>query len=164
MPAHPLTKRPPLKEIVFVDLDNVLVDFASGIDQLTPTERTQYEGRFDEVPGLFSRMSPLEEAVESYTLLAQYFDPYILSTAPWNNPSAWSDKLNWVKTYLGGNKGEPAYKRLILTHHKNLCHGAYLIDDREQNGAGQFGGELLRFAAGQTYSNWKAVRAYLLSE
>jgi hypothetical protein len=58
MPAPPRTKSPPLKEIVFVDLDNVLVDFASGIDQLTPTERTQYEGRLDEVPGLFSRMSP----------------------------------------------------------------------------------------------------------
>ena len=68
MPAPSLTKGPPLKEIVFVDLDNVLEDFASGIDQLTPTERTQYEGRFDEVPGLFSRMSPLEVAGNSSVL------------------------------------------------------------------------------------------------
>jgi len=31
-----------------------------------------------------------------------------------------------VKTHLGAD----AYKRLILTHHKNLNVGDYLIDDR----------------------------------
>ena len=29
------------------------------------------------------------------------YDVYILSSAPWKNPSAWSDKLEWVKKYLG---------------------------------------------------------------
>jgi len=32
------------------------------------------------------------------------------------------------KKYLG----ESAHKRLILTHHKNLNHGDYLIDDRKK--------------------------------
>ena len=34
--------------------------------------------------------------------------------------------MQWVKKYLGSH----AKKRLILTHHKNLSLGDYLIDDR----------------------------------
>ena len=60
--------------------------------------------------------------------LKDKYDIYILSTAPWDNPSAWSDKLEWVKRYLG----EVCYKRLILSHHKNLNAGDYLIDDRKK--------------------------------
>jgi 5'-nucleotidase len=152
------------KKILFVDMDNVLVDFASGISRISDEERSQYKDDLDEVPGIFSKMDPLEGAVESYKLLAEHFDTYILSTAPWENSSAWSDKLEWVKKYLGGEKGDPAYKRLILSHNKNLCHGDYLIDDRDANGADKFGGELLRFGKGQAYPDWKAVVAYLLPD
>jgi 5'-nucleotidase len=53
--------------------------------------------------------------------LANLFDTYILSTSPWENPSAWSDKLLWVKHHLGSI----CYKRLILTHHKNLNVGHF---------------------------------------
>ena len=69
------------------------------------------------------------------------FDTYILSTSPWNNDSAPTDKLRWVKKYLGN----VAYKRLILSHHKNLNIGDYLIDDRTKNGADRFRGEHLHF-------------------
>ena len=97
-------------------MDNVLVDFQSGIDAISEEERTQFKNDLDEVPGIFSKMIPLEGAIEAYVELTKHFDVYILSTAPWENPSAWSDKNLWVRTYLG----EFAYKRLILTHHKNL--------------------------------------------
>ena len=62
------------------------------------------------------------------------FDTYVLSTAPWENPSAWSDKLVWVKKHLG----QLAYKRLILSHHKNLNSGDFLVDDRTRNGVDKF--------------------------
>ena len=64
-------------------------------------------------------------AVESFERVAALYDAYVLSTSPWENPSAWSDKLLWVQRHLGA----PAYKRLILSHHKNLNAGDYLIDD-----------------------------------
>ncbi len=32
-------------------------------------------------------------------------DNVLVDFAPWNNPSAWSDKLNWVKKYLGKATG-----------------------------------------------------------
>ncbi len=51
--------------------------------------------------------------------------------------------MEWVQHYLG----EAAHKRLILTHHKNLNRGEYLIDDRTKNGAGEFSGEHIVFGS-----------------
>ncbi len=71
------------------------------------------------------------------------FETYILSTSPWANPSAWSDKLIWVQRYLA----KTAHKRLILTHHKNLNVGDFLIDDRRKHGADRFAGEWIHFGS-----------------
>jgi len=109
-------------KILYVDMDNVLVDFPSGIARLKDADIKTYEDRLDEVPHIFSLMDPIEGAVEAFHDLSGIFDTYVLSTAPWENRSAWSDKLDWVKKHLG----RPAYKRLILSHHKNLNDGDYL--------------------------------------
>ena len=63
----------------------------------------------------------------------------------------------WVKKYLG----KAAYKRLILSHHKNLNIGDYLIDDRTANGAGEFKGEHIHFKTDR-FKDWKDVLNYLL--
>ena len=68
------------------------------------------------------------------------FISLISVTSPWNNPSAATDKVEWVQKYIPN-----AYKRLILSHNKNLNVGDYLIDDRTANGAGEFGGTLLQY-------------------
>lgn len=146
------------RRILYVDMDNVLVDFQSGIDVLSEDLRREYEGRYDETPHIFSKMRPKEGAMEAMDALKEKYDIYILSTAPWNNPTAWADKLSWVKQYLG----ETCHKRLILSHHKDLNRGDYLIDDREKNGADRFGGELILFGS-ERFPDWDAVRAYLLS-
>ncbi len=146
------------KKILYIDMDNVLVDFQSGIDQLDKNTIESYHGRLDEVPGIFNLMSPMPHAVESYEQLCEVYDVYILSTAPWNNPSAWSDKLIWVKKHLGPK----AHKRLILSHHKNLNKGDFLIDDRKKNGADTFEGELIHFGS-EPYKDWNTVTSYLLS-
>ena len=138
-------------------MDNVLVDFPSGISKLSKEVINEYESNLDEVPNIFSLMEPLEGAIDSFKILSQKYDTYILSTAPWKNSSAWTDKVKWVQKYLG----ESAYKRLILTHHKNLNHGDYLIDDRTKNGAGEFKGELIHFGADK-FPDWKSVCSYLL--
>ena len=144
------------KKILYVDMDNVLVDFPAAIKKLDKDILVKYEGRLDEVPGIFSRMPPMEEAIESYAQLSEWFDTYILSTAPWENQSAWSDKLNWVKKYLE----DPAYKRLILSHNKHLNYGDYLIDDRLKNGADRFQGELIHFKT-DLFPDWPTVMDYL---
>ena len=146
-----------MKKILYVDMDNVLVDFPSGISRIPIELQSKYQDRLDEVPGIFSLMDPLKGAIESYKKLSQKFDTYILSTAPWKNSSGWSDKNEWVKKYLG----DVAYKRLILSHHKNLNYGDYLIDDRLANGANLFEGEHIHFGSDK-FPDWGSVCSYLL--
>ena len=143
-------------EILYIDMDNVLVDFPSAFKKLSKETFREHEGRLDEVPGIFSLMKPLEGAKDAFDVLAAEYDTYILSTAPWENPSAWSDKLLWVKNHLGN----AAYKRLILSHHKNLNAGNFLIDDRTKNGAGEFWGEHIHFGTDK-FPDWKTVVRYL---
>lgn len=147
------------KKVLYIDMDNVIVDFQSGINELSHDLKEKFDGRLDEVPGIFSKMIPIENAVESVKELSKVFDTYLLSTAPWDNPSAWSDKLIWVKKYLA----EVAYKRLILSHHKNLNKGDYLIDDRTKNGADKFEGEHIHFGQ-EAFKNWNVVTKYLLNK
>src|SRR5690606_25360113 len=107
----------------------------------------------------FGLMEPMDKAIESYNTLATYYEMYILSTSPWENESALIDKLRWVKKYLG----VVAYKRLILSHHKNLNKGDYLIDDRTKNGADRFEGEHIHFGTGN-FLNWTDVASYLIKK
>ena len=97
-----------MTKTLYVDLDNTLVDFVSGIERLSASDRAEFEGRYDDAPGIFALMDPMPGAVQAYRELSQLFDTYILSTAPWDNPSAWSDKLLWVKRHLGGEPDDPA--------------------------------------------------------
>lgn len=80
---------------VFLDMDNVLVDFPSGMAKVEPELLSKYKP--DEVPGIFALMDPMPGAIDAVEKLVKKYDVFILSTAPWNNPSAWSDKLEWVK-------------------------------------------------------------------
>lgn len=151
------------KKRVYIDMDNVLVDFQSGIDKLSEETKKEYEGRLDEVPGIFALMNPMDGAIEGIELLKDKYDLYILSTAPWLNPSAWSDKLLWVQKYFGEGKDSPFYKRLIISHNKHLNDGDFLIDDRDKNGAKDFGGEWIQFSS-EKFPDWKTVIDYLLKE
>jgi len=144
------------QKVLYIDMDGVLVDFQSGIDALDPAVRAQYEDRFDDVPGIFGLMQPMRGAVEAFHELGTIFDTYILSTAPWGNPSAWSDKRIWVERWLG----EPAYKRLILSHHKHLNDGHFLVDDRTKRGADRFKGKHIHFGQPE-YPDWERVLEYL---
>ena len=148
-----------MKKTVYVDMDNVLVDFQSAFPKLSKDVLEEYEDDKDDIPGIFALMEPMPGAIESFKELVQHFDTYILSTAPWNNPSAWSDKLLWVKE----NLGELASRRLILTHHKNLNTGDYLIDDRTARGADKFAGEHVHFGT-KKFPDWQSVMKYLRSK
>jgi 5'-nucleotidase len=116
------------KKVVYIDMDNVLVDFPSSFLRVASSLLEKYVNNKDDIPGIFALMDPVQGAVEAFNAIAEAYEVFILSTAPWNNSSAWSDRLEWVKRYLG----DKAYKRLILTHHKDRNVGDYLIDDREK--------------------------------
>ena len=147
------------KKRVFVDMDNVLVDFQSGLDLQSDEIKKEYEGHLDEIPGLFAEMKPMPGAIEAMHTLQEHFDLYILSTAPWKNPSAWSDKVKWVTRYLD----DVFHKRMVITHCKNLCKGDYLIDDRGKNGTSEFEGKWIQFGNNE-FPGWESVVNYLLRQ
>ena len=142
------------------------VTFGEGLQTAEETDPVSEHtaillGVADSLVAMQRFMRPMPDALKSYRLLAENFDTYILSTAPWRNPSAWIHKLEWVQKHLGSEKGDPAYKRLILTHHKNLNKGDFLIDDRDANGARSFEGEHIWFGKPQ-FPDWQTVVDYLL--
>jgi 5'-nucleotidase len=145
-----------MKKILYIDMDNVLVDFRSAFKKIPPETLEKFKGNEDQIDGIFGLMDPLPDAIESFNELVDLYDTYILSTSPWSNESAWIDKIRWVKKYLG----EKAKKRLILSHHKNLNLGDFLIDDRTRNGADQFKGEHIHFGQ-EKFPDWNSVMIYL---
>ena len=145
------------KKVLFLDMDNVLVDFKSGMAAFDAKTLRRYEGRHDEIPGIFSKMQPMRGAIEAYSILRRRFDTYIASTAPWENRTAWADKRDWVEEHLGA----PARKRLILTHHKNLLRGDYIVDDRTKRGVDRFQGEHIHFGTPK-FPDWESVVKYLV--
>ena len=149
-----------MRRIVYVDMDGTLVDFMSARPHVPDDVWVRYLGHEDDIPGIFALMDPMPHAIESYQWLAKHFDTYILSTAPWANPSAWSDKLLWVRRHLD----DVAHKRLILTHHKDLARGDFLIDDRKSRGAAEFEGEFVHFGPDGDYHDWPAVMKYMRTQ
>ena len=145
------------KKRLYFDMDGVLVDFESGLAQQSDKTLKEYDGRFDKIPGLFGMMQPMPGAIEAVHRLTEYYDCYILSTAPWKNPSAWSDKVLWITKYLD----DVFHKRVVITHCKNLCKGDILIDDRGKNGTNEFEGEWIQFGS-ERFPDWNSVLDYLL--
>lgn len=151
-------EKPTKKKIVYVDMGGVLMDFHAGLELIGDELRKQYAGRYNEVPNIVSYLTPIKGAVEAMSALQQSgkYDVYILSTSPWSNPTTWSDKVEWVNRYL-----DKYYcKRLILSHHKNLLRGDYIIDDRGKHGTSGFKGEWLRFGS-EEFPDWDSVLKYL---
>ena len=148
------------KPILYFDMDGVLVDFGSALRKQTPETLEEYKDHEDDIPGIFSQMEPVEGAIDAVHQLAEKYDCYILSTAPWNNPSSWADKVKWVTD----NLDDIFHKKMILTHSKNLLNDgkAILIDDRTKHGADEFGDRHIHFREDPRFPDWQSVVAYLM--
>ena len=51
------------KKIVYVDMDNTIVDFKSGIKRLPKRDFKEYNGREDEHPYIFTLMDPIKDSI-----------------------------------------------------------------------------------------------------
>ena len=74
------------KQVIYVDLDGVLVDFQSGIDKLTDEEIITYDGRYDEVPNIFSLMEPMPDALNAFKLLSEAIGPVLSKASQESEP------------------------------------------------------------------------------
>jgi 5'(3')-deoxyribonucleotidase len=140
------------KKILYIDMDGVLCDFDGAVDK--HPLRNKYKNRKDCIPGIFKDLEPLPGAIEAFEYLWDVFDVYILSTPPWRNPDGWIHKREWVEKYI-----PKAKRRLILTHHKNLNKGDYLIDDTHYRGQADFDGQWIHFNT-PDFPDWASVLLY----
>ena len=145
-------------EIIYIDLDGVVADFDKGKKEHPLGNKTPYIGRPDKLPGLYENLDPIEQSIQSVNKLLydSRYDVYFLSTAPWDNPEAWTHKRLWIAKYFDEKLIK---KRLILCHHKQLMIGDYLIDDRPFIGASKFKGKWIHFGSDE-FPNWKSVLNY----
>jgi len=99
----------------------------------------------------FSTFDPMPGAIESVQkLIDMGHDVFIATTPPWNHPSAWGQKRDWVEKNL------PSLKRkMFLTHRKDLLIGDILIDDTRFRGQPDFQGTWFHF--GNNGMDWKYV-------
>ncbi|MGB6084728.1 5' nucleotidase, NT5C type [Moheibacter sp.] len=148
------------KKRLFIDLDGVIVDLIAQVEvEFAQIESGTYKEATDLIDfseTVFLDAEPIKDALKSVAELEKYFEVYILSTAPWKNTLAWMQKRIWVEKHLPS-----MYKRLILTHNKELLNGDFLIDDRLHNGADEFEGEHLHIFTPK-FPDWKSVTDYLI--
>jgi len=152
------------KELLFVDMDGVLVDFYKGVkkvypdfDQYEPVRQREITSELSALSGFFTGLEPVSGAIDAFRRLSALYDVYILSTPDWNGVNSWTEKRIWVEQHLG----DLAFKRLILSHNKGLFSGRALIDDRLRNGVDNFKGEHIHFGT-EKFPDWDAVLAYLI--
>lgn len=146
-------------KLLYIDLDGVVADFVTAMKTHPLIHQPPHDKNPDTIPGLFRHLKPIDAAIESVKKLLKSpkYDVYFLSTAPWNNPSAWTDKRLWIEQQFGNEIN----RRLILTHRKDLVIGDILIDDRPNNGAKNFQGEWIHFGS-KDFPDWNSIIKYLL--
>jgi len=150
------------KKIIWIDLDGVVVDFWANVYdhyERIPHLRQRYADNPDHIHGIFRDPHPVVGAIEAVNMLydSGKYELYIATACPWSNPQGAADKRYWIEKYFG----DMFYKRLTITHNKDMLIGDYLIDDRTANGAGNFKGELILFGSPE-YPDWTSVLNKLL--
>ena len=140
-------------------MDGVTSDFEKAKKNHPLSKHTPFKGRPDKIIDIYKDLDPIEGSIQSINKLFNdiRYEVYFLSTPPWDNPEAWTHKRLWVAKYFDV---KIIRKRLILSHHKQLLIGDYLIDDNQWNGASEFQGKWIHFGS-QEFPNWKTVLNYL---
>ena len=156
-----IKKKNKLKPIIYIDMDGVLADLAKGAEIHTDNKDGSFTNKPDEIVGVFKDLPPIAGAIDAVNqlLASDKYDIFILTTAPWDNPSAWIDKRLWIADKFGAS----FEKKLIVSHRKDLLIGDYLIDDRTARGAAEFSGKHLHFGwdyereAFNEYKDWDSI-------
>lgn len=139
------------KEIIYVDMDQVLCDFYKGfLIELNKNPKQKYP---QSAWGFFLNLEPIEGAIDGIKELATKYDVWILTRPSVLNPLCYTEKRVWVENHLGMEWCE----KLILSPNKTLFKGKYLIDDVKW----KFDGEQLLFGSDK-FPDWKSVLNYLM--
>jgi hypothetical protein len=98
-----------MKKILYVDMDNVLVDFPSGIQRISPELYKEYADNLDDAPGIFSLMNLIKDALGAYEELSRLFETYTLRVFRSDCKCRVACRPNQVKDTLHFNQQHTAY-------------------------------------------------------
>lgn len=146
-----------IKKKVMVDMDGVLVDFATPFlkgkaeNPTQPYPHSQY--------GFFLKLKPMKDAIESFKELEKYYDVWILTRPSVQNVLCYTEKAIWVRDHLGLE----TQRKTIMCCDKSLVKGDYLIDDTTCYGQTEFEGEFIHFGT-EKFPDWKKIVDYLTKE
>ncbi|MCP4521017.1 MAG: hypothetical protein GY827_04875 [Cytophagales bacterium] len=128
------------KRIVYFDMDGVLCKFKKKYDEeLKRNHSIKYP---QATYGFFTSLEPHHIMIGLYKALEKNsnFEVHILTAPSIHNPLCYTEKRVWVEKHLGMD----AVQRMVITQHKNLLKGDYLIDDHSTGrGQDKFEGKLL---------------------
>ena len=143
------------KKIVYVDLDGVLADFITAfvrereLNPEQPYPQSQY--------GFFMNLEPIKDSIESFKMLEEHFDMWILTRPSVQNPLCYTEKAIWVREKLGLD----IQRKTIMCCDKSLLKGDFLIDDTTDYGQTDFEGRFIHFVTDK-FPDWKTVVNYLI--
>lgn len=143
--------------IVYVDMDNVMCDFNRAKKRALelnpsiahPHSQVDFFRQLEEIDGALDALLDLYDAG---------IEVYILTAPSTMNPMSYTEKMLWVRDHLG----QYWVERLIISKHKHLNVGDFIVDDMA-SGCGQekFTGTLLQFGSKQ-FPNWVTVKEFLI--
>ncbi len=126
--------------VLFVSLDDVVVDVASGLRYVAKEVVEAYADREELIPGIHAKRDAVEGALDACRALlaAGKHDVRFVAAVPAESPLAAAGIMDWVARHLGAE----AATRLVLLNDWSLLRGERLLA-REARG---FPGEWVRFA------------------
>ncbi|CAM5196367.1 5' nucleotidase, NT5C type [Alishewanella longhuensis] len=145
-----------MQQIIYIDMDDTLCDYKSSYD--TAREMQPDILYPQSQAGFFLNLPPYEGAIETASWLFEQpeFLVLLLTAPSVLNPLCYTEKRLWVERHFGLKHCH----RLIISAHKGLSRGDFLIDDKK-SGFGQedFQGELIHYGSAE-FTNWASVKAY----
>ena len=148
------------KNTIYVDLDDTLCDYKGAFERI---KESSPEVEFPQSQlGFYENLKPLPDAIDVFHWLCEQaqFEVYILTAPSIYNPLCYSEKRRWVERHLGFEN----VHRLIISYHKNLLIGDYLIDDKpEGRGQESFSGKLIQFGS-SGLKTWCDIKRFISND
>lgn len=123
-------------------MDGVMANFKKGIFKyLRENKDVDYPQKYED---FWVNLEPIKGSLEAWRWFNTHpkIEPYILTAPSELNPACYSGKRIWVEK----NLGEKYVNKLIITPHKNLNKGDFIVDDTLQKGVDKFEGKHFHFA------------------
>ena len=145
-----------MKKRLYIDMDGVLCNFIGAFDKdLEANPKLKYpQSKY----GFFLKLEPILDSIESFNILKEHYDVWILTRPSFRNVTSLTEKAQWVWDYLGYD----VVKKTIMCGDKSLLKGDILIDDDNMAGQPEFEGEWLHFGKDERYKDWKSIVEYLV--